>query len=289
MKTGDFLKQMLKPGMGILILFLVFAFNGRNSNPFEIINAGLTQYSPNEEKPILSSHNQTAFKRKKKITYRIHYGFMDAAIASLEIKEENKQIGGRNTFHVVGLGITKGSFDWFFKVRDRYETYMDEEAILPWVFIRRVDEGGYKFQQNQVYNHYKNQVDADGKIFTTPENIQDMLSAFYFARTYDFTNAQKGDLFAVTTFMDNEIWDLKIKFVGREVIKTDLGRIKCLKFVPVVQKGRIFKSEEDLKIWISDDVNKIPVRGQCELVVGSLKMDIIEAKGLMQPLTIVKK
>ncbi len=268
----------------ISVLVALFAFNSKQTDPFQTV-----QESGKDTKVVLRDLDQSNFKRGEKLVYRIHYGFIDAALASLEIQDENRQIGGRNTLHVVGLGISKGSFDYFFKVRDRYETYIDEEAMVPWVFVRRVDEGGYKFAQNQVYNHYKKTVDSDGKVFETVENIQDMLSAFYFARTMDFTTAKKGDTYSVTTFVDNEIWDLKIKFLGRETIKTELGRVQCLKFCPVVQKGRIFKKEEDLKIWISDDANHVPVRGQCDILFGSLKMDIIETKNLITPLKIVKK
>ncbi len=266
---------------GTLFVALV-AFTGKQIDPFQ-------QVSGNEKKVSLRKIDNKSFKRGEKLTYRIHYGFIDAAQATLEITDENRQVADRNTLHVVGLGVSKGTFDAFFKVRDRYETYIDEESILPWVFIRRVDEGGYKIEQNQVYNHYKKQVDSDGKIFTTPEGIQDMLSAFYYARTVDYSKAKKGDIFSVTSFVDNEIWELKIKFLGKETVKTDLGRIKCMKFCPVVQKGRIFKSEEDLSIWISDDANHVPVRGQCDILFGSLKMDLVAAKGLSEPFKIVKK
>lgn len=265
-----------------IVLLALVAFTGRQADPFQEINK-------TEKSVTLRKVKNTAFKRGEKLTYRMHYGFIDAAIATLEITDENRKFADRNTMHVVGIGTSKGSFDVFFKVRDRYETFIDEEALVPWVFIRRVDEGGYKLEQNQVYNHYKKQVDSDGKIFTTPEGIQDMLSAFYYARTLDFSNAKKGDIFTVPAFVDNELWDLKIKFLGRETVKSDLGKIKCLKFCPVVQKGRIWKSEDDLSIWISDDENHVPVRGQCEILFGSIKMDLIGAKGLPKELAIVKK
>ncbi|MBL0340245.1 MAG: DUF3108 domain-containing protein [Bacteroidetes bacterium] len=99
--------------------------------------------------------NNEAFKTGEIIEYRIHYGFVDAGEARLEIKESFKEIGNRKSYHIVGLGTTKGAFDWFFKVRDRYETYLDFESLMPWVFIRRVDEGGYIINQNVTFNHQK--------------------------------------------------------------------------------------------------------------------------------------
>ena len=230
-----------------------------------------------------------AFKRGEILKYRMHYGFINAGEAVLQILEENRQVGGRNTFHIVGLGNTNSSFDLFFKVRDRYETYLDEDAILPWLFIRRVNEGWYKIEQNQIFNHYRNTMDMDGKKFDIPDNVQDMISSFYFARTIDYTNAKEGDVFEFPCFVDDQVWPLRIKFMGRETIKSDIGKIRCIKFRPVVQKGRVFKKEEDMNAWISDDKNRIPIRAEAKVLVGSIKMDLTEYSGLANPLALEEK
>lgn len=230
-----------------------------------------------------------AFKRGELLKYRIHYGIIEAAEATLEVKNETKSIGNRNCLHVVGLGNSKPAWDVFFKVRDRYETYIDEEAIVPWVFIRRVDEGGYIINQNQVYNHNKKTVNSDGKNFNIPQYCQDMLSAFYFARTANYDTLKKGDVITVNAFVDNEIFPLKIKFMGKEAIKSDIGKINCLKFRPIIQKGRIFKDEEDLEIWISDDPNHVPIRAKADILFGSLKIDLTSYSNLANELNLVKK
>ena len=230
----------------------------------------------------------TAFKRGEELHYRVHYGTMNAGEAVLSVNQDAKLINGRPTLHVIGTGQSKGAFDWFYKVRDRYESYMDEEALMPWLFIRNVDEGGFKIKQNQIYDHNGGKVNSNGKSLVVPKYIQDMLSAFYYARTIDFTKAKKGDVYAVQTFVDDEIWDLRIKYLGKETISTDVGKVACLKFCPVVQKGRVFKKEEDLTIYISDDANHIPVRAQGEILVGSIKMDLISYFNLSTTLNVVK-
>lgn len=233
--------------------------------------------------------NNTAFKRGEELTYRIHYGAINAGIAVMSVDAGNKLIAGRPTLHVIGTGTSKGAFDWVFKVRDRYESYMDEEALMPWLFIRRVEEGGFKINQNQTYDHTLGKVNSNGKSLVVPKYIQDMLSAFYYARTIDFSKAKKGDTYAVQTFVDDEVWDLKIKFLGKEIVNSDMGKINCLKFCPVVQKGRVFKKEEDLTLWISDDANHVPVRAQGEILIGSVKMDLIKTSGLVTSLNKVSK
>ena len=128
---------------------------------------------------VLRSQKNEAFKRGEKLTYRMHYGFINAGEVTMSVIDENKKLGGRNTFHVVGIGNTNSSFDLFFRVRDRYESYIDEDAIIPWLFIRRVDEGGYKINQNQIFYHYQNTMDMGGIFFDVPDNVQDMPSAFF--------------------------------------------------------------------------------------------------------------
>jgi Protein of unknown function (DUF3108) len=233
----------------------------------------------------LRTITNNAFKKGEVISYRVHYGFIEAGTARLEVMDEEKKYGDRDALHIVGTGRSRGAFDWFFKVRDRYETFIDAEAIVPWVFLRRVDEGGYKINQNYVFNPFKKKVIADGKHFETPENVQDMLSSFYYSRCIDYSKAKEGDIFTIPSFVDNEIFEMKIKYIGREIIETDLGKFRCLKFRPVVQKGRVFKKEEDLNVWITDDDNHIPVRAQAEILVGSIKMDLQSYSGLASPIS----
>jgi hypothetical protein len=225
-----------------------------------------------------------AFKEGEILTYRLHYGIMDAGIATLEVKPSVLEVSGRKVYHIVGNGYSKGTFDWFYRVRDRYETFLDKDAMVPWMFVRRVDEGGFKFNQDYKFNHYTKKVDVGGgEKYDVPEGIQDMLSAFYAARNLDFSTAKEGEVFTVNSFVDKELWPLKIRYVGKEVIETDIGKYSCLVFRPIVQQGRIFKSEEDMKVWITDDKNHIPLRAQAKILVGSIKMDILSAQNLANP------
>jgi hypothetical protein len=240
------------------------------------------------DEPKLRVMQNKAFKRGEILKYRIHYGWIDAGEAIIQVTDEKPVIDGRSAFHVIGIGYSKGSFDWFYRVRDKYESYIDEEAIVPWKFIRRVNEGGYIINQDYKFNHYKKTVDANGVNYNTPENVQDMISSFYYARNIDFSQAKKGDIFTISSFVDKEVFDLKIKFVGRETIRTDLGKIKCLKFHPVVQKGRIFKTEDDLNVWISDDANHIPIKAEAKIIVGAISMDLLQYVNTATPLGFVK-
>ena len=234
--------------------------------------------------------NNRAFEKGEKLTFRVHYGIIDAGTAQLEVLQEDKKIGARNVYHVVGTGTTNRGFDLFFKVRDRYETYIDEEALVPWLFVRRVQEGGYKLNQNVVFNQNKDEAKSEKGIYKTPDNIQDLLSTYYYLRNLDFSTAKVGDVYAQQAFLDDEIHKFYYKYLGKETITTELGTFKCIKFCPSLLKGRVFKHEEDMVIWVTDDENKIPIRAEAKILVGSVKMDLQDFSGVKQPLAqVIKK
>lgn len=226
-----------------------------------------------------------AFKVGEKLTYTIHYGWVDAGEAVMEVKDSPYNFGEREAYHIVGTGRSLGAFDWFYKVRDRFESYIDKEGMFPHYFVRDCDEGGYKIDQKYRFHPTKSVVTThEADTMLTPDFVQDMLSSYYYARTLDYSEAQVGDIFTIYTMVDNEIFPLKIKYQGKETIKVRKGKFRCMRFAPVVQEGRIFKTEEDLSVWITDDFNKIPVLVKANLAVGSLKMEMTEWSGLANSL-----
>ena len=229
--------------------------------------------------------NNTAFKLGEVLRYRVTYGFMDAGEAILEVKATSKKGANRPLYHVKGTGRTLGGFNAFYKVQDTYESYIDQQSIMPWYFVRDVNEGGYKVNQKYTFKQDLNKVETGSKSFKTPMGVQDMVSSFYKARTLNFTNMKKGQTFEFKCFMDDEVYNLKIKYEGDEVIKIRKGKFKCHKFVPVVQTGRYFENEEDVNFWVTADKNKIPILVKAKIPVGTVKMHLVEWDGLKNELT----
>lgn len=237
--------------------------------------------------PQFNLQPQPAFQVGEELVYRIHYGLVDAGEATIKVKGV-KKVNGHQVYHLWGFGRTKGVTDWFFRTRDTYETYVDVNSLAPVKFVRDVDEGGYLIKRNIDFDRSTNTaVDHELKkdtVFSLPENIQDIFSAFYYARSLDVSSIKPGDIIEIPVFLDHELFPFTIKFVKKETIKTKFGKIDCLRFVPVVQEGRVFKDEDDLFLWISDDTNHVPIRIKSELLVGSIKADLSSYKGLRQKL-----
>ena len=238
----------------------------------------------------LASFSQTsAFKTGEHLKYRLSYSsFFTAGYATMDIKKTKHK--GNAAYHVIGKGKTTGMINWFFKVRDNYETYFEKENLLPYRFIRQIDEGGYTknkeilFDQEAQKATVLNKENKKMKTFNTEENVQDLLSSLYYMRDKDISNFKKGDEISLPIFLDEEIMYMKLRFLGREVIDTKFGKIKSAKFMPLVASDRIFKDEESVTVWVSDDANKIPLKIKASLAVGSLRADLHKYNGLANPI-----
>ena len=229
-----------------------------------------------------------SFGPSETLNYRVHYGFIDAGEARLHVDPSLKSLGGRKCFRVIGTGRSVGAFDWFFKVRDHYESYIDTEALVPWLFIRKIEEGGYKKSQHVSFNQLKTTATSEKKTISTPDHVQDLISAFYYARTLDFQNAAVGDTFRISCYLDDEVFPMVIKYLGKEKVRTKAGTFRCIVFRPLLLEGRVFKEKEGMTVWVSDDMNRIPVKAQAEVLVGSIKMDLTSFSGLSNPVALIR-
>jgi hypothetical protein len=231
-----------------------------------------------------SQEKTAAFKDGEWLRYKMSYsGFLRAGTAILEVEET--VLNGNKVFYTKGSGWTSGLIKWFFKVEDVYESYFDKDTIKPYVFKRKIDEGGYKKHRitNFDYNANKAYVQdfLKQKDTTIPfSNVQDILSSFYYLRNQDVKGLKRGDEIAIDMFMDAQVYPFKLRFLGKEVLNTKFGKIKTLVFRPLVQSGRIFKAQESVTIWITDDYNKIPIKMKADLSVGSLRAELEAYRGL---------
>ncbi len=267
---------------GYLLIFSLFLYGFTCAFPPAIFGQSL--------KPVRNE----AFIRGEKLKYRVYYdsyvtGKVTAGIATLEVSPEVSQIEGRNVYHMIGEGHSKGAFSWFFKVNDRFESWVDTEYLVPWVFMRRTHEGDYKYQDDVKFNQYSGSVSSTRANKKIPSGTQDLISAFYYARTFDFSNVKTGDNFPVSFFLDDSVYVSQIQFVGREEVITDLGRFRCLRLKPMVATGNVFSQPYPMDIWVTDDKNHIPVLGKSEVVVGSVKLELIKYSGQASPVSALVK
>jgi hypothetical protein len=241
-----------------------------------------------------NAFTQDAFKTGEYFKFRIHYGVVNAGYATLEVKDAVRN--NKRVHHVVGNGVTSGMTKFFFNVKDVYESYFDKVTGKPYQYVRKIDEGGYTKNQEGFFNQNSNTVlvkdykNNKQKTIAVTENVQDIVSTFYYLRNHPSVDKLKvGESITIDMFFDEEVTKFRLKFIGREDISTKFGIVSTMVFRPMVQAGRVFKEQESLTVWISDDENKVPLRIKASLAVGSLKADLEEFRGLVSTLKVKSK
>jgi hypothetical protein len=248
----------------LLLAFVLFSFK---SNNFEFRKV-----------------NYNSFTSGESIEFRVHYGFVTAGYGSIRVLPYTEMIKGREVYHVIGRGRSASSFDWFYEVRDEYHSYIDKSALAPLKYTKDQNEGSYKDKDNATFDHEKKTVNSIKGTFSMPEYTQDVISLLYYARSLDVKNAAVGTIYPVTFYLDKEITTINLKVIGREVITTELGKFKAIKIRPQVIADRVFKDQDAMTLWVTDDSNLLPLRVQAELAVGSIKADIIKYSTLKNSL-----
>lgn len=234
----------------------------------------------------------TSFRAGESITFKVYYNlgkmFVGAGEASFTTSLE--KYNGHDVYHVIGDGKTFRTYDWIFKVRDRYESYIDTLTMKPLRFIRNVNEGGYKINQNAAFNHDAGTVTNEkGAVFKTPPCIQDVISAIYYARNIDFSKYKPNDKIPFPMYLDNEVYNIYIRYIGKEEVTTKFGKFRAIKFKPLLVQGTIFEGGEKMTVWVSDDGNKVPLRVDSPISVGSIKVDMVGYKNLRYNFTSLLK
>jgi len=233
--------------------------------------------------------DEVPFQRGESGKYRVYYDSwltsgISAGVGHVSIKEDVKQYNGRNTFHFEVIGKSVGMFSWFFKVDDRFESFSDEETIVPYHFIRRTHEGSYKYEDEVDFDHENGIAYSRRKEKPINPGIKDIVSSFYYMRTIDFTDIEVGYEYMLDFYLDDSAYVSKIIYLGKEVVETKLGKFRCLKFKPMVAQGEIFQEPYPMTLWVTDDRNKVPVLGKSMVIVGSVKLELVKIEGLKYPM-----
>lgn len=237
--------------------------------------------------------NNTAFKEGERVSFAVYYsvgGLVNAPAGTGTFSTSLERLNGKSVYHVVGEGKTLSSYEWAYKARDVYETYMDTETLQPLKFVRNVNEGGYKKYQTVSFNKSANTAVTNEGVFKTPACVQDVVSSVFYARNVDFNRLKTNDRIAFSMFLDNEIYQMSIRYLGKETISTKYGKFKAIKIRPATIKGNIFTGEEKMTVWVTDDANRVPIRIESPIVVGKVRVDMTSFQGLRNPMSaLVKK
>ena len=265
----SFLEEFLfRSGMRKLFLLFVFLITIADAEAQEL---------PLKKEPV--------FQAGEVLSYKLKYGFITAAEATIKVMNSDLKFEDNETYKLVVDAKTSGTFDIFYKIRDHYDSYIDKTKLTPYFYQEDIKEASYTRKDKARFTQEAKKVVSNKGTFTAPTNQTfDLVSAYYFARSLDISKLKIGEKFKLNYFLGDGIHQLEIKYVGKEVVKSKLGNIRCLKFSPSIDPGRIFRKDSALYLWITDDGNRVPVKAQVEIIVGAVTMEIKSADGLKYPL-----
>lgn len=275
------LRSLIKFGTVAFVLAAIMAF----SYPAPDIEIPADTVVPVDH---CSIDNQ-AFQHGEEIVYKMYYNWNFVWLAAGEVVFKVREVGDQ--YHLSAHGRTYKSYEWFYKVRDNYDTYVDKETLLPNVSIRDISEGKYRLydkitfdkKNNVAYSKRgKSKETAELTEYSIESCMHDLLSIVYFARNLNFDGLEEGNEVPVKIFIDKETWPLKVVYKGKDDNKKirGEGRYETIKFSPEVIVGDIFSEGTEMNVWVSDDLNKIPLLIESPISVGSVKAVLKEYRGL---------
>ena len=227
---------------------------------------------------------QAGYQPGEELEFVIRYGFIVGGKAVATLRDTVME--GKNALVARMVAKSAGIADYIYRVLDVYETSFDPITVLPIKSTRDISEGDYKRYEEVTFYHSENYIiNTKNEKVEVPKGTIDMVTAFYKIRRNNYNNYINGQIIDIDTYFDNEVFPFDIRYRGIETIKTGLGEFECIKFVPFVEPGRIFETEDDMTIWVTNDKNLIPVRFRLDLLIGSIKCDLVSYKNLKYPLS----
>ncbi len=226
--------------------------------------------------------NNVAFGVGERLVFDVSYGFITAGEAVMSIPSYDS-VDGRRCYRVEFAVNSLPSFAWVYKVEDRYLTFIDAEAIAPWKFEQHIREGSYKRDFVAEFDQVHLLAHTTEGVHKIPQYVHDIMSAFYYVRTLDFSSMQPGQVLTLYNFYKDTTYELGVKFLGRQELEVEAGTFKTIVVEPLVKEGGLFKSEGRIVIWLTDDERKIPVRVNTKVLIGSIDTELREYSGLVGP------
>ncbi len=243
-----------------------------------------------------------AFVPGEKLVYKVKYRlFANVYVGEveMEVKPQLKKVSGRDCYHIVLKAKNYEVYDRFFTLNDRYETIVDAQTLEPYIFIRRIEEGNFRYSEDATFNWQTMQINTKTRKREDPEKSNtlsmnkgtfDILSAIYYARSMKLDFGKKNQSWNIPVFLDDRIYNGGFSFMGKEQIKTPTGRYNAIKISPILElhEKDVLEKENAIVLWVTDDFNKVPVRIEADLKIGKVRVDLAEYTNLGNELTAKK-
>ncbi len=234
---------------------------------------------------------------KESFDFRVHYGFITAGEARIEVSDQYYMVNDKICMKATCTGRSSGSFDLILRIRDTWTTYIDTVSKTSQKSMRNIEEGKYRLKEVVQFNYPANKAIVDWENrdkkkgheeYTISTGLQDIVSGAYYLRVVDYDKLAIGDIIEVNSFFEDKLYPLKIRYRGKERIKTEFGKIDAIKLAPIMPENGLFSGENSIRVWLSDDKNKLPLKIQADMFVGAVEVDLKGYRNLKYPINFKK-
>lgn len=235
----------------------------------------------------------TAFKRGELLSYRLHYGVINAGVATIGVDKDLSRVNRKDCYKIEVKGKSTGTFGKMMHIKDTWRSYIDTSTLTPERFHRDIAESKYRLKETMYINKRRNEIevhqkkpDKDTKVKTydVPEEVHDIVSGYYYLRNINYSKLKENDIISLKAFLEDELYDFEMRYKGKDVVKTKLGRVNAIKLVPIMPENGLFSGEDAITVWLSDDGNHIPLVVEAQMYVGAVKLNLNGYKNLRYPL-----
>jgi Protein of unknown function (DUF3108) len=241
----------------------------------------------------------TSFSKGEELEYRVNFGVFTVGHGSTRVEDHVYTVNKRRCYKIDAYGKTSGLVAWISKVNDNWGAYVDTAALVTHISYRKLEEGPYRRNEVVTFNHADHIAEVkvmnkqtgiydNVKYFPVLKEVRDIVAGFMYLRNIDFAKHKKGDTVRISGFLEDTSYDLKLVYDGTQIINSHVGKIRCHRIIPMVPDNKLFDGENSVTAWFSDDENRIPVKIQAKMFIGSTGLELVSFKGLRNQLKIVQ-
>lgn len=239
-----------------------------------------------------------SFGTGEELTYRVNFGIFTIGSARTKVDSKIASMRSRPCYKIDGFGATSGVASWFSKFDDQWGAYLDTTTLITHVSYRKLKEDNYRRDEIVTFDHEKEQAEVkvlnketgaydNTKYYPIKKNVRDIVGGFMYLRNIDYNSHKKGDTLVVSGFMEDTYYNLKVIYDGKEKINCNIGKLMCIRIIPIVPDNKLFDGANSITAWFSDDKNRVPIKIQAKMFIGHAGLEITTFRGLRHPLKMI--
>lgn len=278
----------MKKKLILIFLSCLFIFSALGQKSYEDLYSEI----PQEDFPVIEN---VPFEAGEEIEYKIYYSFITVGRGQIKVHKNPYKINNRAAYKVDVRAKTTGMVDWVAKIDDHWGGYIDTASLVPHQAYRFIKEGKYRKNEIVKYDHNSQMLEiksmgrkdddfGEPMYYEFPPQIRDLISGFAYFRAVDFDTLMPKDTIKIPAFFEDTFYNLEIVYLGDETLDLEIGKVRAHKVSPVMPETKIFDGENSILGWFSADKNKIPLKINAELYVGSGGLEITSFRNIKYPI-----